>query len=300
MKLLSNLLFAAGLLLAANQAHAVLDSIPCNGCTDSGMQSAAKISQKRIGSGYVAVFNFTENSAKKFYRSLRFNDYGEPVRAAYEVNFTGDEQHDVDLILQFRQDFQQSMLDKQLDMYQKEATNTPYIGTTVYSTSSTTYKYAGSIDVKGNPYDFLSRSAFRNNTFDYYMQGDSAKFSELLDSALDAVRVPTGSEMELYIDINFYDGPDKSINNGTVKASPDFINDVFTIMSAKDADNNSIPLDKYKAANGELGFKNKINAEEVYLNYINLLWSSSGSNVTCVVTNSRVVGDTVYYTYRCG
>ena len=292
---------------------AATDSLTCNGCSTNGMENLAAFSQQRSGSSYVVIFDFDNRQVKKYYRSLRFSSFGEPIRNAVNVELSYEEQFDANLILEFRQEVILLLKNKSVAMFVSNDAETDYMGTdssqsiaafsrveiSNQESTSSVLKDVGGFDVKGDPYTFLSRSSFRNNAFDYYLNQDGSLFSELIDSALDAVRIPTGKDMGLYVTINFYESADKSIYHGSVKAAIDFTNDVFIIMSAKDADNNSIPL-KVSDLNNEFVFKNKSNGETIFLNYINLLFDSHGGHTpNCVVTSHRTQGDQHIFTYSC-
>ena len=294
----------AGLLLLSfsNSSNAALDLISCNGCTSSGMESAAKLSQQRTGSSYVAVVNFRDGTARKYYRSLRYGDFGEPIRTATQVEFTSSEQHDLEVYQRYRETLRAYVASTPVNFFEEEtAGSSGYVGkpTSHYSSrDDERYLYVGSFAVKGEPYEFLSASYFRNDAYDYYMTGISGTLLEVISSSLGTIEIPTGADYEIYIDIEFYDSADKNKLNGKVKVTVDTVNEVFQVMSAKDADNNEIPLDK-SDINGSYRFNIGANSE-IFLNYINLMFgSSSGSTPSCVVTSKKTVGNNHIYTFRC-
>ena len=296
-------------LLFSFEASATIRLVPCNGCSAEGMQRAAELSQNRIGSSNIAVVNFRDYTAQKFFTSLRFGDYGEPVTNATAVNFTTDEQHDIDLYFRFREALGDYIANFSGPLYESSIeTKSGYISSNksqrFYNSSNDEpgYVYGGVVKVKGDPYNFLSSSFKRNDVYDWFMNGAKGNVLEILDSSLQAVEIPTGKDLDLYLDVVFYTSSedlDNGNQNGKVKVALDTINEVFVIMSAKDADNNSIPIVKDELG-GEYRFKFNENSE-VFLRYINLMFDSTpGSTPACVVTSRRMVGDNFIYTYRCG
>lgn len=291
------------------EASATIRLVPCNGCSVEGMKRAAELSQNRSGSSYIAVVNFRDSTAQKFYTSLRFGDYGERVTNATAVNFTTDEQHDIDLYFRFREALADYIANFSGPLYESSIdTKSGYISSSksqqFYNSANddSTYVYGGVVKVKGDPYNFLSSSFMRNDVYDWFMNGAKGDVLEILGSSLQAVQIPTGQDLDLYLKVVFYTSPealDNGNQNGKIKVALDTINEVFVIMSAKDADNNSIPIVKDELG-GEYRFKFNENAE-AFLRYINLMFDSTlGSTPACVVTSRRTVGDNYIYTYRCG
>ena len=310
---LKAILFTAIVVIAATlvsyEASATIKLIPCNGCTYDDMKRTAELSQKRVGSSNKAVVNFRNATAHKFRTSLEIDGDGEPVTNSTPVSFSTNEQRDIDLYFRFRDalgayiaNFSYQLYDSSLDSKTHIISPThPQYSLNTFDNKSG-YVSKGVILVKGSPYEFLSASYQRNDVYDWFIGGAKKDVLAILDSSLQAVEIPTGKDLDLYLDVVFYTSSedlDNGKQNGKVKVALDTINEVFVIMSAKDADKNSIPIVKDELK-GKYRFKHNENSE-VFLRYINLMFDSApGSTPACVVTSGSEVGDNFIYTYRCG
>lgn len=254
--ILFSVIVALATTFVSYEASATIKLTPCNGCTYDEMKRTAAQSQKRAGSSNIAVINFRNATAHKFHTSLEIDGDGEPVTNTTSVNFSINEQRDIDLYFRFRDalgayiaNFSNQLYDSSLDSKTHKISSTHPHYSHHTDDSESGYVSKGLILVKGSPYEFLSASYQRNDVYDWFVGGAKKDVLAILDSSLQAVELPNGKDLDLDLDAIFYTSPEALKNgkqNGRVKVALDFINDVFVIISAKDTNNNSIPLNNDK------------------------------------------------------
>jgi hypothetical protein len=115
-----------------------------------------------------------------------------------------------------------------------------------------------------NIYDFLRTLKIRNDLFQLHLAGTTNKFVSEVNATLNALDLASFSieTIKLYYVLKFPDG-------GAVKVFPNLISEGYDVMSdtARDADNNTIPLTKQEAIGSRFIFSSP-NRQRLFNNYV--------------------------------
>jgi hypothetical protein len=285
------------LLFTTSNAFAGLTTLHCAGCTDIQMERTAKYIIRKEGSERVVVMDYMNETAKKYKVFYTTSPRGEPEINAYEQGMTYEELHDVEIIFEYRRAI--------VDMLKKAKNKIPY-GMSSKSTANTSekdtaYFSAGHIKVKGNPFDFVTTSQFRNNIYDYYISEDASKFDQIISGTLNKVNIPLLKDADISVDIIFIDVVDfLEVPNGSGVITIDFDRKSLELLSLRDKDNNTVPT-SVTAARGEYGFRTSESSEVFQTYLLDSFGTGGGDNggSGCHVTEVESIDGRHSFTFRC-
>jgi hypothetical protein len=302
------------LMLASGLTHAGIKSIGCNGCTPSQMLNKAKNSGIQNGTSYVVVIDFKDRYAMKFRQQLTFN-YGEPEVQVTPTSLSADEQHDVDIYLQYRDELVRVLRHAEsLPLFNSELNGPAILSETAqkskallmkemnrFSTTSNTndtFTFAGELDVQSSPYLYLQSSEEPNNVYDNYITSGKGIFASLISSTLKKVDIPLANDMGVYIKIRFFKLEEgQLVPNGWLNVSLDPILETFTPLSGRDHRNQTVPLNKGDFTGKTFKFDETDNTSNEFRDYIQFTYTP----VTCTVVRKEPNGlnGGQIFIYRC-
>lgn len=292
-------------------AHAGMQIIPCDSCSATQMKTEAENMTTSMGRSKVVVFDYRNEVARKFGVNFQFDERGEPHVSATPLNFTAEEQHDVDLYFEYRNalvdilragekkvpySIYEGGPSSTITSLSKKSTLTEKESAQAQSSQADNYYSAGEFDILGSPYDYLKTSGIRNDIYDYYMSGGKGTLTAILDQTFQKIDIPTLKTSAISLQLNFF----KRNDDGTTKPNGKIIVEINTTLerletlSARDGDNNSIPTTK-AAALGEVFRFTDDTRGEAFKSFIRIKYRP----VTCSLTRQVGNGTSIVYYYEC-
>lgn len=295
------LAFATSVIATFNVAASSVDVSVCNDCSASQIERSAERNARGFGHNHVIVVDFVKKSAKKFSVINDENRHGEPITDTYEVAMSNDEIHDVAILHEYRKEAIRVIKVAEQKSAQKFPSSQK--SSSVQSNKDDIeYVYVGEMKWKGNPYDFSRESFTRNAAYQYYFADDTKDLTKLISSTFGKIKFPNLSKMGVSIKIKFYSDSLGEVEAGSAIVSIDTTRERMEVLSAIDADNNSVPFSKYQVSGQKFQFSSEGNKNR-FEGYVGSLFGSGsitgGVSGGCAVSKVVKRGNRYIYTYQC-
>ncbi len=257
----------------------------------------------------VVVFDYRNEVARKFEVNYQL-ERGKPIVTATPINFTSEEQHDVDLYFEYRNALVDILTagekkvpysiyeggpSSTITSLSKNSTLTEKESAQAQSSQADNYYSTNGLSILGSPYDYLQTSSIRNDIYDYYMSGGQDWGKGTFEQKFQEADIPTFKTSNMSFQLNFFKLNNYKVlePNGHVIVEINTTLERLETLAARDGDNNSIPM-KRVAAQGQIFMFTDAARGEAFKNFIRVKYAS----VTCKLTPSVSTAKSIVY-YQC-
>lgn len=269
-----------------------IDVAVCNDCSESQQIRAAEREGRGWGYNQVIVVDIIHESSRKFSVINDEDRHGEPTTNTYQVAMTNDEIHDVRAVYDYRRE----LINVIKRAEQKGQIQFPSAQRSAASKNNddTNFYYMGEVPAKGNPYDFIRTTMIKNDLYDYHFAGDTGLLTQIVSSSFNKIKIPKMNDLGVKLTIQFYSDSLGQVKNGSVEVAIDLNRKRFDVLSARDVDNNSVPIKKSQVNGHDFGFATG-DRQNTFNTYIEHMFSSGG----CTFKKGEKLGNRYIFTYSC-
>lgn len=303
------IIFALAFTFSVTKVYAGLPIISCDSCSASQMKLQAEQNIVSVGRSNVVVFDYRNEIARKFEVNYQL-ERGKPIVTATPINFTSEEQHDVNLYFEYRNalvdilragekkvpySIYEGGPSSTITSLPKNSTLTEKESAQAQSSQADNNYSTGGLNILGSPYDYLQTPSIRNDIYDHYMSGGQGTSTSIITQTLQKPDVPTFKISNKPLQLNFF----KLNNNGVLEPNGHVIVEINTALerletlAARDGDNNSIPITR-AAALGEVFRFTDATRGKAFKNFIRVKYTP----MTCKLTPSVSTAKSIVY-YQC-
>ncbi|WP_299493397.1 hypothetical protein [uncultured Shewanella sp.] len=305
MKPLTLSLITTGLFSAFNVSAATETTLlTCNGCSPTQMEAVTQHHLRTHKDEFIAVVDYQNEQASKFQVNAVTNKYGKTVHELTTVELTTDEADNINAVIEARKALlafmPESVVVNPESTEGTDGTKSHFHAHTLKAKPSFNfdyqYLYYGSFKQQANVYDFMQASYLRNKAYhEYFGDNYTTYLFSTLSKALISFKLPYEiyDGIGLHMNIQFENANHEPIGSAQVAIDPK--KETFNVISASDADNNTVPVKKEDISGQMFAFGSDDN-KAAFDSYIAQF---STATEKCQSVNNRQLGEVSLHTYQC-
>ncbi|WP_299008201.1 hypothetical protein [uncultured Shewanella sp.] len=295
-------LLATGLFSAVNVSAATETTLlTCNGCSPTQMEAVTQHHLRTHKDEFIAVVDYQNEQASKFQVNPVTNKYGKTVNQLTAVELTTEEADNIKAVIEARKALVELMPESVvINPEATDGTKSHFHAHTLKTKPSFNfdyqYLYYGSFKQQVNVYDFMQASYLRNKAYHEYFGDNYATYLfSMLSKALISFKLPMDvyDGIGLHLNIQFENANQAYL--GTAQVAIDPKKETFNVISASDADKNTVPVKKEDIAGQMFAFSSDDN-KAAFDSYIEQFASASEK---CQSVSSRQLGEVSLHAYQC-
>ncbi|WP_298771283.1 hypothetical protein [uncultured Shewanella sp.] len=295
-------LLATGLFSAVNVSAATETTLlTCNGCSPTQMEAVTQHHLRTHKDEVIAVVDYQNEQASKFQVNQVTNKYGKTVNELMTVDLTAEESDNINAIIEARKALVALMPESVVVTPEATDGTKSHFHAHMLTTKPSfnfdyQYLYYGSFTQQVNVYDFMQASYLRNKAYhEYFGDNYTTYLFSTLSKALISFKLPYDiyDGIGLHMNIQFENANHESTGSAQVAIDPK--KETFNVISASDADKNTIPVKKEEIAGQMFAFTSNDN-KAAFDSYIEQF---SSATEKCQSVNNRQLGEVSLHTYQC-